>query len=274
MSTNKAFWRVWLEGSRSHKEAKGAEAAPDPLEEGLADLTWSDEESAKKVKTEETFGEEIGNATTHGVMALFMLFILPYAAVHAYLSARSGNAVLDTVAVSIFCIGTFLMFLMSTIDHTMMHGTKQKEVFNRLDHIMIFYAIAGAYTPICLTWLYDSVGRWLLAAIWALAVGGVILKLAWITCPKWLSSGIYILMGWLCLFALGPLLSALPAGAFGWLLAGGLFYSAGAVIYALHPKKFDAKHIYFGSHEIFHVLIMLGTFCHYMVMFHYTAFIA
>ena len=149
MSTNKAFWHRWLEGSRSHKEAQ-AGAAADPLEEGLRDLNWSDEE-VRKVKTQETFGEEIGNATTHGVMAVFMLAILPYAAVHSYLKARSGNAILDTVAISIFCIGTFLMFLMSTIDHTMKHGTKQKEVFNRLDHIMIFYAIAGAYTPVCLS---------------------------------------------------------------------------------------------------------------------------
>ena len=167
-----------------------------------------------------------------------------------------------------------MLYAASTVYHSVVLDLKHTTLFRKLDHVSISVMIAGTYTPICLTWLYDSVGRWLLAAIWTLAVGGVILKLAWITCPKWLSSGIYILMGWLCLFALGPLLSALPAGAFGWLLAGGLFYSAGAVIYALHPKKFDAKHIYFGSHEIFHVLIMLGTFCHYMVMFHYTAFIA
>ena len=113
MSTNKAFWRRWLGGSKSHPEAASANAASaDPLEEGLADLKWSEEEK-RKVKQEESFGEEIGNATTHGVMAVFMLCILPYAAVHSYLTARSGNAILDSVTTSVFCIGTFLMFLMT-----------------------------------------------------------------------------------------------------------------------------------------------------------------
>ena len=213
---------------------------------------------------------EPGSALTH----FAGLILMAIGAGPLIMRASIYGSVRTVIGVIVFVLTSCMLYAASTAYHTVVLDLKHTTLFRKLDHVSISVMIAGTYTPICLTWLYDSVGRWLLAAIWALAVGGVILKLAWITCPKWLSSGIYILMGWLCLFALGPLLSALPAGAFGWLLAGGLFYSAGAVIYALHPKKFDAKHIYFGSHEIFHVLIMLGTFCHYMVMFHYTAFIA
>jgi hemolysin III len=106
----------------------------------------------------------------------------------------------------------------------------------------------------------------LLAGVWGFAAAGILFKLFWVTCPRWVSSIIYTLMGWMCLLCLPDLIRLLPHAAFMWLLAGGIMYSVGAVIYALHPKKFDAKHIYFGSHEIFHVFIMLGTLCHYILM--------
>ena len=114
MSTNKAFWRTWLEGKSVKKENDG-ETVSDPLEEGLSALAEVDGEvPARKLKTQESFGEEIGNATTHGVMAAFMLGIIPYAAVHAYLNKTNGLEILNVVDISIFCISVFLMFLIST----------------------------------------------------------------------------------------------------------------------------------------------------------------
>ena len=176
MSTNKAFWRTWLEG-KSTKKVSGEDVVIDPLEEGLSALAKADGEvPARKLKTQESFGEEIGNATTHGVMAIFMLGILPYAAIHAYLNTTNDHPVLNAVAISIFCISVFLMFLISTIDHTMRHGTKQKEVFNRIDHIMIFYAIAGTYTPVCLTLIGGKWGIGLCIAQWSLVILGTLLK--------------------------------------------------------------------------------------------------
>ena len=140
-------------------------------------------------------------------------------------------------------------------------------IFRKIDHIMISVLIAGTYTPVCLTALKGKVGFILLTAIWTLAIGGIILKIFFVNCPKWLSSAIYLIMGWLCVFALKPIYKTLPLSGFLWLLFGGVAYTLGAVIYVFKLKSFNKKHIYFGSHEIFHVFIMLGTFCHYMLLF-------
>jgi len=259
MSTNKSFWRVWLEGSKTHKEA-GNTVSEDPLEEGLRDLTWADEESARKVKTEESFGEEIGNATTHGVMAAFMLGILPYAAVHAYLSAKEGHAILNTVAISIFCIGTFLMFLMSTIDHTMKHGTKQKAVFNRLDHIMIFYAIAGTYTPICLSIIGGKWGIGLCIAQWVVVIAGTLKKA--ISFSKTaisyvFSTLLYLLMGWMIVLCF-PILYARTNHVTFWLiLAGGICYTTSVILFYMRFKF---------AHMIFHLLVDFGAICHVIAL--------
>ncbi|MBR5975636.1 MAG: hemolysin III family protein [Clostridiales bacterium] len=258
MSTNKSFWRTWLEGSKSHKTAETV--AEDPLEEGLKDLNWSDEETARKVKTEESFGEEIGNATSHGVMAAFMLGILPYAAVHAYLRARSGNAILDTVAISIFCIGTFLMFLMSTIDHTMKHGTKQKALYNRLDHIMIFYAIAGTYTPICLTIIGGRWGLGLCIAQWLVVIAGTLKKA--ISFSKSavsyvFSTLLYLLMGWMIVLCF-PILYAQTNHVTFWLiLAGGICYTTSVILFFLRFKF---------AHMVFHLLVDFGAICHVIAL--------
>ena len=125
---------------------------------------------------------------------------------------------------------------------------------------MISVLIAGTYTPVCLTALKGQTGYILLGAIWLLALAGIVLKLFFVSWPKWISSVLYVVMGWLC--------------AFLWLLFGGIAYTLGAVIYAFKLKAFNEKHIYFGSHEIFHIFIMLGTFCHYMLLYHTLAFYA
>ena len=258
MSTNKSFWRVWLEG-RQHKDTNTATSV-DPLEEGLKELAWIDPETAKKVKTEESFGEEIGNATTHGVMAVFMLGILPYAAVHAYTRRKSGNPVLDVVAISIFCIGVFLMFLMSTIDHTMRHGTAQKEVFNRIDHIMIFYAIAGTYTPVCLTLIGGKWGIGLCIAQWIIVIAGTLFKaiafsksaLSYI-----FSAMLYLLMGWMIVLCFPILYAQASHVAFWLILAGGICYTSSVVLFFMKFKF---------AHMIFHLLVDFGAICHVIAL--------
>ena len=97
------------------------------------------------------------------------------------------------------------------------------------------------------------------------------LKACWITCPKWFSSVIYIAMGWACVAVFGPLWQILPHAAFGWLLAGGVIYTAGGVIYALKLPLFNKKHEFFGSHEIFHLFVMGGSICHFIFMYLYVA---
>ena len=212
---------------------------------------------------------EPGSAITHFIG----LLLTSIGAGPLLLRTRLFGSGMTFYAMCVFIAATCLLYAASTTYHTVVLDERRTTIFRKLDHVSISIMIAGTYTPVCLAVLKGAVGFGLLAAIWGLAIGGVALKVLWITCPKWISSVLYIAMGWLCVFAMGPLLSALPMAAFAWLLAGGLFYSAGAVIYAMHPKKFDARHIYFGSHEIFHVFIMLGTFCHFMLMYHFIAFL-
>ena len=133
--------------------------------------------------------------------------------------------------------------------------------------------IAGTYTPVCLTALRGRGGYIMLAVIWGLAAVSMIIKAFWYYCPKWISSSIYIGMGWLSIFFLPTIVRSLPIGAFLWLLIGGIMYTIGGVIYALKLRVFNEKHVRFGSHEIFHLLVMAGTFCHFILMYHYLVFI-
>ena len=145
------------------------------------------------------------------------------------------------------------------------------------DHIHIvalgvfIVMIAGSYTPVCLIVLHNKIGYILCALVWATAILGIVFKAFWVTCPKWISSVLYIGMGWLCVLAFMPIIHALPKAGFGWLLAGGIIYTIGGVIYALKLPIFNAKHKNFGSHEIFHVFIMLGSACHFIVMYCFVA---
>ena len=119
--------------------------------------------------------------------------------------------------------------------------------------------------------LGGKLGYTLLAVVWGVAILGMTIKAVWITCPKWFSSVIYIAMGWICLAVFGQLWNTLPRAAFIWLLAGGLIYTIGGIIYALKLPIFNSKHKYFGSHEIFHLFVMGGSICHFIFMFKYVA---
>ena len=136
---------------------------------------------------------------------------------------------------------------------------------------MIFVLIAGTYTPVCLIILGGKTGYGLLALVWGIAIVGILIKAFWVTCPKWFSSLIYIAMGWVCIPVFVPLWNTLPKAAFLWLLAGGIIYTIGGVIYALKLPFFNAKHKYFGSHEIFHLFVIGGSVCHFVFMYLYVA---
>ena len=153
----------------------------------------------------------------------------------------------------------------------MYHSIDSTEKVNRrlrkMDHMMICVMIAGSYTPVCLIVLHNRLGYILCALVWITALLGILLKALWITCPKWFSSVLYIGMGWLCVLAFVPIIHALPSAGFKWLLAGGIIYTIGGVIYGLKLPLFDQRHKYFGSHEIFHIFVMLGSACHFVVMY-------
>ena len=137
--------------------------------------------------------------------------------------------------------------------------------------MMIFVMIAGSYTPVCLIVLGGREGMLLLALVWGIALLGMGINLLWINCPKWFSSAVYIALGWVCVLVFRQLLSALSTGAFLWLLAGGVIYTIGGVIYALKLPIFNSRHANFGSHEIFHLFVMGGSICHFIFMYGYVA---
>ncbi len=161
----------------------------------------------------------------------------------------------------------FLLYLASTVYHSLDINEDVNRRLRKIDHIMIFLLIAGSYTPVCLIALKGTTGKLLCSLVWGIAILGILLKSLWITCPKWFSSVLYIAMGWLCILAFPQIYHALSLPAFLWLLAGGIIYTIGGVIYALKVPIFDARHKNFGSHEIFHLFVMGGSACHFITMF-------
>ena len=209
---------------------------------------------------------EPGSAITH-----FAGMLLATAASVPLLVKAGLDSVRCLVAMGIFMASMILLYGASTVYHTVIASDKILKIFRKADHMMIFVLIAGSYTPVCVLVLGGRQGYTLLAVVWSIAIAGILVKALWITCPKWFSSVIYIAMGWVCVAVFGTLLRMLPAQAFVWLLAGGIIYTIGGVIYALKLPLFNQHHKYFGSHEIFHLFVMAGSICHFIFMYRYVA---
>lgn len=170
-------------------------------------------------------------------------------------------------AMAIFMASMILLYSASSTYHSLDCGEKINLILRRIDHAMIFVLIAGSYTPVCLLVLPASRGIPLLITVWTFAILGIVLKIWIIRCPKWISSVIYIGMGWLCILVFGPLIRALTPRGFFWLLSGGIIYTVGGIIYGLKPKMFSRLPQGFGNHEIFHLFVMAGSLCHYLFMY-------
>lgn len=204
-----------------------------------------------------------GSSITHFIG--FICAILATPCLLIYASARHiGLAGL--VSLSVFMISMILLYGASTAYHTFIVQPHTEKILKRIDHMMIFVLIAGSYTPVCAMVLPQPIGTILLAVIWGLAFAGMVLKLFWVTCPKWFSSIIYIAMGWACAFVMPQLYVSLPRQAFLLLALGGIIYTIGGVIYAMKLKVFNERFPKFGSHEVFHVCVMLGSLCHYFAI--------
>lgn len=209
---------------------------------------------------------EPGSAITHFIACLMALV-----ATSPLIMKAHGNTT-NMLAMAIFAGSMILLYGASTAYHSVTRvSEKVLRTFRKIDHMMIFVLIAGSYTPVCLIVLGGKMGYSLLAIVWGTALVGMIVKACWITCPKWFSSVIYIAMGWTCLLVFGTLWNTLPHAAFGWLLAGGIIYTIGGIIYALKLPVFDSLHKSFGSHEIFHLFVMGGSICHFIFMYNYIA---
>ena len=204
-----------------------------------------------------------GSALTHFIAMLTAMV----AATPLLIKAASVPGTMHLKALSVFIVSMILLYAASTVYHTFDISEHVNKILRKIDHMMISVLIAGSYTPICLLVLGGRTGLILLAIVWAFAIAGILIKAFWVFCPKWVSSVLYIGMGWTCVLAFTQLLNSLSPAAFGWLLAGGIIYTVGGVIYALKLPIFNSKHKYFGSHEIFHLFVMAGSACHFVVMY-------
>ena len=210
-----------------------------------------------------THPKDPGSALTHFIG---VLLVIPAACPLLYRAAQGEHPVY-LLSLGIFVISMFLLYSASTIYHIFNISERSNRILKRLDHIMIYVLIAGSYTPICLITLHDSGGSSLFLLVWGIAFLGILQCVFFINCPKWISSIFYIAMGWLCIFSFGDIMESLSGDAFFWLLAGGIFYTIGGIIYACKFPAFNRLHKYFGSHEIFHCFVLVGSMCHFIVMY-------
>ena len=210
-------------------------------------------------KPHQSLGEEIANSVSHGVGLVAALIGIPILLHHA---VRHGGRVL-LAGQCIFSATIVLLYLTSTLYHALPRG-KAKRVFRIIEHMSIFFLIAGTYTPFTLGVLRGPWGWTLFGLIWILALSGVALKLARGVRYPIISTTLYLLMGWVVLIAIRPLSLRMPHAGFVWILMGGLAYSAGVIFYAI-----DYRLRY--SHFIWHLFVLTGTVLHYFAVFWYAA---
>ena len=179
------------------------------------------------------------------------------------LAAIRGTA-LHVVSLAIFGASLVLLYLSSTLYHFFSKEHPAKDLFQTLDHVMIYALIAGTYTPLVLLVLPPAWGWSMFGVIWGLALCGILAKTFRIPHPGWVSASFYLLMGWLVVIALVPLKDALPLEGVLWLLAGGIFYTAGVVFFALDSRTPPGR--WYTFHDIFHLFVMLGSFSHFWFM--------
>jgi len=186
-----------------------------------------------------------------------------------------GEGAWDVVSFTIFGVGLVLLYTFSSLYHLLNVGETATRVFRKFDHIMIYVLIAASYTPICLGPLRGAWGWSVFGVVWGLAVIGIILTAVWIKAPRWLTTNIYLAMGWTVIVAIYPMINTFRSlnalNSLWWLLAGGIFYTIGGVIYGLKWSPIKSKYV--GFHEIFHIFVMLGSLCHFWFVFNYLLYI-
>lgn len=203
------------------------------------------------------------NGLTHAITAVVAL-----GGVALLLVLARGDAP-KMISLLIYGICLILLFAASGIYHMVNGGPKVLRVLRKMDHSAIYLLIAGTYTPICYN-LLTGFWHWgLLAVIWGLALIGIGVNIFYINAPRWLTAGVYVLMGWLCILGVQEMIARMPAGALVWLIAGGVLYTLGAVVYSTKWMNFVPGK--FGFHEVWHIFVILGALAHYVMVAVYIA---
>lgn len=200
--------------------------------------------------------EERLNVLSHAFGAALALFAWLLLVVKALQSPQ----MVTLISVSIFGGSLFLLYMASTLYHSAKTPVKRRRL-KIFDHCAIYLLIAGTYTPFTLVTLKGSLGWWLFAISWAMAAIGIVLKFFFTGRFNLVSTSMYVAMGWLIIFAIKPLMAAFPALGLAWLVAGGISYTLGAVLYSIKAIPFN--------HAIFHGFVLLGSICHFVSVFYY-----
>ena len=215
----------------------------------------ADAPRADRPEPAQTIAEERANAISHGVGLLAILCATPFLIATAW---RHG-AVSGILGAALFAGSAALLYLASTLYHCA--PARRKGFFRMLDHLAIFFLIAGTYTPFALGPLRGAFGWTVFAIAWLLAIAGVLFKVfAGFRFP-YLSTAMYIAMGWLAVFLIRPLAAHLPPGGLIWLVAGGLAYTAGTLFYHWEKMRY--------SHLVWHLFVLAGTGCHFVAILRY-----
>jgi len=206
----------------------------------------------------QTLGEEIANSVSHGLTLVAALVATPI-----LLVAVSPQSAANIVGAAVFAATMVLLYFTSTLYHALPQG-RAKRVFMKLDHGAIYLFIAGSYTPFALGVMGGAWGWTLFGLVWAMAVMGIALKAFDRLSHPWLSTGLYLAMGWLVLIAAVPLVERVPSAGLTLLVAGGVAYTAGVVFFML-----DSRVRY--AHAIWHLFVAAGTALHYFAVLGYAA---
>ncbi len=204
-----------------------------------------------------------------GISHLFGAILSLVGTIFLLYSAYKQNDLIKIVSFFVFGGSMFFLYTSSAIYHLFGHSPEEVDIFRKIDHAMIYILIAGTYTPFCLIALKGVWGISTLITIWIIALAGistVFFKSFWTKVPRWFATSLYLLMSWMVLIVIYPLYKATSLEAIMWLLIGGIFYTVGAVIYAKKKPNISKE---FGFHEIFHILVLLGTMSHFFAIYKY-----
>lgn len=211
-----------------------------------------------------TYIREPFNALSH-LLGAVLSFIALLAMV---IKAAYGQAPTSHLSsVIIFGVSLICLYSASAIYHSALAMPSTIAFLRKLDHSMIFALIAGSYAPFCLIALNGKLGTILFAIVAVLGISGILFKMVWFHSPRWLSTAIYIAMGWIIIFAVVPLADSLSVPGLSLLVGGGLLYTVGGIIYGMKPDFLSSKHL--GFHEIFHLFILAGSLCHFLSVYFY-----
>ncbi|MBD5795402.1 hemolysin [Bacillus pseudomycoides] len=211
-----------------------------------------------------TYVREPVNAFTHlgGAILSFIALLAMLVKVSVKMPSISTIS-----AVILFGVGMMILYAASAVYHSVVASERVIYFFRKLDHSMIFILIAGTYAPFCLITLQAANGLLLFVLVYATAICGIVFKMFWFNCPRWLSTAIYLMMGWLIVLFFTPLSENLSIEGILFLVLGGVFYTIGGFIYGAKPKWLEFK--YMGHHEVFHIFVLLGSLAHFVCVYCY-----